>query len=128
MCFYLKSKNLIYKLYPDLKHASVISLNIYIQNLVLFTSIYSGLFLPKTQNIYFFSIKHPRPYFSQTCLDERVDVKHQRLSPADDELVDTGDGVRPGTQTKQQLLRDPFFLFPCLQLCSALCADTSVKE
>lgn len=35
---------------------------------------------------------------SQTCLDERVDVQHKSLSPADDELIDTGDGVRPATQ------------------------------
>lgn len=32
-------------------------------------------------------------------LDEGVDVQHERLSPADDELVDAGDGVRPAAQT-----------------------------
>lgn len=33
-----------------------------------------------------------------TCLDERVDVQHEGLRPADDELIDAGDGVRPATQ------------------------------
>ena len=28
-------------------------------------------------------------------LDEGVDVQHERLGPADDELVDAGDGVGP---------------------------------
>lgn len=35
---------------------------------------------------------------SQTCLDERVNVQHEGLSPADDELIDAGNGMRPGTQ------------------------------
>lgn len=35
---------------------------------------------------------------SQTCLNERVDVQHESLSPADDELIDAGDGMRPATQ------------------------------
>ncbi len=38
------------------------------------------------------------PKSSQTCLDERVDVQHEGLSPADDELIDAGDGMRPATQ------------------------------
>lgn len=33
-----------------------------------------------------------------TCLDERVDVQHEGLRPADDELIDAGDGVGPATQ------------------------------
>lgn len=35
---------------------------------------------------------------SQTCLDERVDVQHESLSSADDELIDAGNGMRPATQ------------------------------
>ena len=34
----------------------------------------------------------------QTRLNERVDVQHKSLSPADDELIDAGDGMRPATQ------------------------------
>lgn len=34
----------------------------------------------------------------KTCLNERVDVQHESLSPADDELIDAGDGMRPVTQ------------------------------
>lgn len=33
-----------------------------------------------------------------TCLDERVDVQHEGLRPADDKLINAGDGVRPATQ------------------------------
>lgn len=35
---------------------------------------------------------------SGTCLNERVDVQHESLSPADDELIDAGNGMRPATQ------------------------------
>lgn len=35
---------------------------------------------------------------SHTCLDERVNVQHEGLSPADDELIHAGDGMRPATQ------------------------------
>lgn len=35
---------------------------------------------------------------SKTCLNERVDVQHESLSPADDELIDAGNGMRPATQ------------------------------
>lgn len=37
---------------------------------------------------------------SQTCLNERVDVQHKSLSPADDELIDTGNGMRPARATQ----------------------------
>lgn len=39
-----------------------------------------------------------RMHYSHTCLNERVDVQHESLSPADDELINAGDGVRPATQ------------------------------
>lgn len=51
-----------------------------------------------------------------TCLDERVDVQHEGLRPADDELIDAGDGMRPATQ-QPSLKRyvNSIFLTCCMQ-------------
>lgn len=54
-----------------------------------------------SQTIYVCFIVHvntKKEECSQTCLDERVDVQHESLSPADDELIDAGNGMRPATQ------------------------------
>lgn len=50
--------------------------------------------------LYFLSTKRTKSTvrYAVTCLNERVDVQHERLSPADDELIHAGDGVRPATQ------------------------------